>query len=192
MTKVGDDLDIHIPTTDMLMKQKKKRAKTKSEMVRENEKMKVNEELQRMGLSQEVANNAEYSVLVNGKVGSGGKCTFCSKDRCRINACNERRDRQHEGMEYVLTNENVMAERALRDRLTTTNVVMMSQEDNCGNVIETLHKNDMGRNFMIVKKRLIDGQPFGKLESMAFLVRFLGKNGKPCVLDGDKWISGGL
>ena len=105
-----------------------------------------------MGLSQEVTNNAEYSVLVNDKVESGGKCTFCAKDRCRINACNERRDSQHEGMEYVLTNENVIAEKALRDRRTNSNVQMASQHDDCENVIETLHKNDMGRNFMIVKK----------------------------------------
>ena len=39
---------------------------------------------------------------------------------------------------------------------------------------------------------MIDGQPSGRLESMAFLVRFLGKNGKPCVLNGNKWISGGV
>ena len=65
----------------MIMKEKKnKRAKTKYELVRENEKKRVNKELQRMGLSQEVTNNAEYSVLVNGKVGSAGKCTFCAKD----------------------------------------------------------------------------------------------------------------
>ena len=38
---------------------------------------------------------------------------------------------------------------------------------------------------------MIDGQPSGRLESMAFLIHFLGKNGKRCVLDGEKWISGG-
>ena len=37
----------------------------------------------------------------------------------------------------------------------------------------------------------MDGQTRGRLESMAFLIHFLGKNGKPCVLDGEKWISGG-
>ena len=55
-------------------------------------------------------------------------------------------------MEYVLTNENVIVEKALRDRLTNSNVQMASQHDDCEKVIETLHKNDMGRNFMIVKK----------------------------------------
>ena len=114
--------------------------------------MKLNAEVQKMGWSQIVRNDADYSVLVNGKVRSVGKCTFCSKDGCRINACDERRDRQHEGMEYVLTNENVSAEKALRDQLTSSNVQMASQHDDCENVIETLHKNDMGRNFMIVKK----------------------------------------
>ena len=120
--------------------------------MQENKKKKVNEEVQRMGWSQVVTNDADYSVLVNGKVGSVGKCTFCSKDGCRINACDERRDRQHEGMEYVLTNGNVIAEKALRDRLTTPNVQMASQHDDCENIIETLHKNDMGKNFKIVKK----------------------------------------
>ena len=89
---------------------------------------------------------------MNGKIGSVGKCTFCAKDGCRINACDERRDRQHEGMEYVLTNGNVIAEKALRDRLLTPFVQMASQYDDCENIIETLHKNDMGKNFKIVKK----------------------------------------
>ena len=55
-------------------------------------------------------------------------------------------------MEYVLTNGNVIAEKALRDRLTNPNVRMASQHDACEKIMETLHKNDMGTNFMIVKK----------------------------------------
>ena len=47
---------------------------------------------------------------------------------------------QHEGMEYVLTNGNVIAEKALRDRLLTPNVQMESQRDDYENIIETLHK----------------------------------------------------
>ena len=107
---------------------------------------KISKEVQRMGWSQIVCNDDNYSVFVKGKVGSVGKCTFCSKDGCRINACAERRDRQHEGMEYVLTNENVIAEKALRARLTNSNVQMASQHDDCEKIIEMLHKNDMGRN----------------------------------------------
>ena len=61
--------------------------------MQENKKMKLNAEVQKMGWAQIVRNDADYSVLVNDKLGSVGKCTFCLKDGCRINACDERRDR---------------------------------------------------------------------------------------------------
>ena len=78
-------------------------------------------------------------------------------------------------MEYVLTNGNVIAEKALRDRLITPFVEMASHHDDCENIIETLHRNDMGKNFKIAKKVLTDGKTRGRLESMAFLIHFLGK-----------------
>ena len=148
--------------------------------------------VQKMGLSQVIEDADVGALFVNGKVCAKGFCSFCAKKGCRVNSCGEREKRKLNSMEYVLTKENVMVEKLLRKRLIAPVHHGTSKNYATGKLLSTLHKKDMAKNFIILDRKLIRGEVEGRIESIAFKVHFLGLNGQPCLIEGEKWMSGFL
>ena len=197
-TQETDGVVVSVPASSEVRRESRKRLKpaleyavSKGRSLVLNHKptgIKVNEKVQRLGLSQDVS---EGGIVYEVRGKPGGGCQFCSKrDGHRYTNCPERRTWLKKGVEYQVSQDSPAVAKALKDRLKGN--MPYTTIPSKGAPIGKITKEMSGMNFVIHAACAAAGERPGGVDSSNYCVSYLGADGEAMSGKKEIWITGDM